>query len=787
MSIDRYPGPRSFESSEQTIFRGRTKEIKDLIDLIRLEQVVVLFSQSGLGKSSLLNAGVGPALPAFSFQPVRVRFQVFSLHQSTEYDALDFTPLSSTIEYISNEYNTAYHLLSIQLNEWKEELNKLPSDFDDQQAKQLVKLDRVIQEQLESLSSEQPLTDEKLDEFKKKQREVSKKSSFESDRRNTLIAAIEAGEASMSHANYKQGKYIPIKTTDPFGKSTGGRLWETLKLHPFPYDAIPVFFFDQFEEFFAASDDAKRDFLIQLAEVLCDQPPNRISKLVAEELSQINSLNQLKEAKKARIAELVSWSRQPTVKCVFAIRDDRLSEIDTLENFIPLVLKNRYRLNPLNGNNARFAIVEPAFANGDFTSPPFSYADQPVPDDKAANTLQLIIDGLSNDKGEIDCTQLQMVCNNIETAVKKELTKANAEKIVFITPEGSNSLRVDKRLVPNEQTIKIFINEFYTTRLNTIGTYAEVKLAGHILENNFVLDGKRIGVDKPILLRILNGKDSLINKLVESRLIRPEPTSRGIAYELSHDKLVEPVEQSKRARQRRLAMYSFIGVIVALLIAILTIVYYFNMNSENLELKNKFEILYSNSINSTANQQYELGKQNLAYRIWTYDIDSTSQIAKHRLFAPFFGQKLAYDDQQNYVAVQYKDDSISVFERAKDSMYHKIKLPNSIKKPNKFNIEGINMILFSTKDSTLEIINLISKSIILKLQSKKLSKSINKLYKFESATLAPKGSYMTILDTLYFPHLFYLLPNEVRKIKSINNIKSKFLSKIKEPKNTTFF
>ena len=90
MSTDRYPGPRSFESNERAIFFGCTSEVNDLLNLIRQQQIIVLFSKSGLGKSSLLNAGVVPALSMFVYQPVRVRFQVAGN-----------TPLISTIESLT--------------------------------------------------------------------------------------------------------------------------------------------------------------------------------------------------------------------------------------------------------------------------------------------------------------------------------------------------------------------------------------------------------------------------------------------------------------------------------------------------------------------------------------------------------------------------------------------------------------------------------------------------------------------------------------------------------------
>ena len=72
---DRYPGLRSFNSNEQNLFFGRNKEIEDLIDLVRAEQITVLFAKSGLGKSSLLNAGLCPKLEILNYQIIPIRFQ----------------------------------------------------------------------------------------------------------------------------------------------------------------------------------------------------------------------------------------------------------------------------------------------------------------------------------------------------------------------------------------------------------------------------------------------------------------------------------------------------------------------------------------------------------------------------------------------------------------------------------------------------------------------------------------------------------------------------------------
>jgi WD40 repeat protein len=57
-----YVGPRPFEPSDADYFRGRNKEIRDLINLLIAERLVLLYSPSGAGKTSLLQAAVIPRL-----------------------------------------------------------------------------------------------------------------------------------------------------------------------------------------------------------------------------------------------------------------------------------------------------------------------------------------------------------------------------------------------------------------------------------------------------------------------------------------------------------------------------------------------------------------------------------------------------------------------------------------------------------------------------------------------------------------------------------------------------
>lgn len=68
-----WPGLAPFTEQESSLFHGRDEEIRALLRLIERKPLTVLFGQSGLGKSSLLQAGVFPQLRATGYCPSYIR------------------------------------------------------------------------------------------------------------------------------------------------------------------------------------------------------------------------------------------------------------------------------------------------------------------------------------------------------------------------------------------------------------------------------------------------------------------------------------------------------------------------------------------------------------------------------------------------------------------------------------------------------------------------------------------------------------------------------------------
>jgi len=71
-----WPGLASYEESSHDFFSGRSSEADDLLRRIVSDPVTVLFGKSGLGKTSLLKAGVFPRLREKGLLPILLRLQV---------------------------------------------------------------------------------------------------------------------------------------------------------------------------------------------------------------------------------------------------------------------------------------------------------------------------------------------------------------------------------------------------------------------------------------------------------------------------------------------------------------------------------------------------------------------------------------------------------------------------------------------------------------------------------------------------------------------------------------
>ena len=292
-----------------------------------------------------------------------------------------------------------------------------------------------------------------------------------------------------------------------------------------------VLIFDQFEEIFSYPEAQILQFKAQLADLLFVQIPQNFRNV-------FDSGNQLNDTATERFFDDVE------VRALFSIRSDFMHLMNRLKDFLPQILRHSYELDALNVEQAKEAIVQPAqyvpaesaekvWASDEWT-PAFNYSPE---------AIKVLIDFLSKDgKEKIESFQLQLVCRHIESKFVGE------QDIRLILPElfGRDTTECTKYLQD--------VNRNYYQECIDKLPGEQQPVARKIVENEMVTieDKRRILADAGMLLsryRTEGATTELLEILKDTYLLRAEATSRGLAYELSHDALVNSILDARKDRE----------------------------------------------------------------------------------------------------------------------------------------------------------------------------------------------------------------------------------------------
>jgi hypothetical protein len=335
----RYPGTKFFEPDQKDIFFGRKQETSDLIHSIKAHDVFVIFADSGIGKTSLLNAGLIPELVKENILPVKFRFQDISI---------------SPLQIITNK-------LSEYVN---------------------------------------PTTGSSLTEPQKL---------------------------------WRLFRYCVFKNEEVKDQ-------DTKSTRP----VIPLFIFDQFEEFFNHAKQKREECINEVSDLVNDYVPDYIKEEMKEKFRE-----------KDPTEEELLYYTAARVKMLFLIRADKLKLLDDLSKKIPLILRNRYHLKPLNAIQAEQAILLPAsLPKNGFISPSFSYQEEAVTE---------ICTNLTNNEEEVESFQLQILCRELE------------KRIIDRAEKGESSLWVSEEELGGKAGIESITKNYYTNQINSIPKKKTVK------------------------------------------------------------------------------------------------------------------------------------------------------------------------------------------------------------------------------------------------------------------------------------------------------------------------
>lgn len=290
-----------------------------------------------------------------------------------------------------------------------------------------------------------------------------------------------------------------------------GALWSLFKGHSLVAGDARIYYliFDQFEELFSHPESRIFTFKKQLAMLLY--------RVVPQHFREVWELKQRDGTLSLTAEELEQLYAPMEIRVLYAIREDRYSELNHLTDHLPDLVHNKYRLLPLSRKQAEEAILKPAALELEFDSPPFEYS---------RDALDKMLDFLTQ-RGEIaiETTQLQILCSRIERIGKVRIELADV-------PAFDN----------------LFL-EFYEESIGQLAE-GEHSRARTFIETKMVLHQQRIAYHRLACLEYLS-EEGLEILLRDRHLFRAEPsTTGGVSYELAHDTLVAPILLAKQQREK---------------------------------------------------------------------------------------------------------------------------------------------------------------------------------------------------------------------------------------------
>lgn len=419
-----WPGLRSFTEDNAAFFFGREQEIVELARIVRQEQMTVLFGRSGLGKSSLLRAGLSPLLRQSELMPVYIRLNHFE----------ETLPLEDQVE---------------------------------------VHFEKLIES--EGIDAPQPIREETLWEY------FHKKESNWWDQENRLIK--------------------------------------------------PVLIFDQFEEVLTSGQQnpvrvaRSAAFLTELEDLVENRPPAG-----------------LLERFKAEKGLAKNYDLERTdYRVVLALREDFLADFESLRSGLRQIMCNRFRLMPMNREQAQRVILQPG---------------SHLVDEEVALQIVNFVSRRDISPAVEKMDRHQLMPRQVEPALLSVvLSELNNLRI----KAGKQKITLD--LIKDKKPTEI-LTDFYERGL--VGL--DVKVRDFIEQHLLTASGARNRVAEEDAINRHGVSERVISTLIDRRILQREKTGQMKWLELTHDTLTSVVRTSGEARQRKKRLQQiFLRVIFSLL------------------------------------------------------------------------------------------------------------------------------------------------------------------------------------------------------------------------------
>lgn len=322
---------------------------------------------------------------------------------------------------------------------------------------------------------------------------------------------------------------------------TDNSFWHTLKNYQISHEANEIiFFFDQFEELFTYPQELIFEFKQQLADVLYTTVPaffrNQEDLLDQEGISEEFRLN---------------FYQKPEIKVVFAIRSDRLAQLEELKDFHPAILKDCYELKGLDKEGALAAVLKPATLPdepaGTFKTPTFEIKQE---------LAEQLVSELQDRNGRIETSTLQIICWQVEDKFVPAWIQGDEK---FVLTFEQIDIDQDGQIKGDIETV---FDNYYKDTIETKIDAPFREAAYRLVEEVLVQNGQRIPFEHHYLMFVVLVEQlhipdrkiaqQILDILREASLLKVEQDSqRRLMYELGHDTLVDPISKAAKLREER--------------------------------------------------------------------------------------------------------------------------------------------------------------------------------------------------------------------------------------------
>lgn len=266
-------------------------------------------------------------------------------------------------------------------------------------------------------------------------------------------------------------------------------------------------------------------------------PENKL--LIFDQFEEVLTVDPLDTAtKKEFFDQLGETLRDPTIWALFVLREDYLAPLDPYARQVPTHLKNRYRMDLLDLDGARKAMVLPAERGGRT----FPAADGLL-HDLATVKIQQPDGSFREETGNyVEPVQLQVVCRKLWADM------------------DDDDLSIDPEDVEKYGNVNEALAAYYASSVREAA--GDVNKPDHVEKERAIrqwFDEKLMtknDVRGQVLLEERESGDldnALIQELRGSHLIRAEQRGGATWYELAHDRLIQPIRaDNKKWREARL-------------------------------------------------------------------------------------------------------------------------------------------------------------------------------------------------------------------------------------------